>query len=500
MRCKCVFFFFFVKIKRFSVFLMSVFKKSSDRPRREKRTKTSNPLSLQLHLSRLPSVRSSFAIMGLFDGFNTKQQQQQQQRSSSESPDVEKVSSLAVAKRSASSKGSGNFESSDDGALVGDDAYSRVPLSPQPPKEKDPIKLWGVKLLFSEKAIFWLLAMGALFAYLGFTTVQEYVFRNHAKEAVGFRFGGVVTLTTSFTYALLGFLERLANDEFRDSSSGGSGGHSRGFNALIDEQHKNNASGNASFNIFRRRAKLKDYVILATMTSGGMYLTNFSLSYINYTTRIVAKCSKVIPTMVMGALMQGRRYEKKDYFAAMTLVCGVCLFALGDKASLPQFQPKGVVMIVCALFIEAAAGNFEEKRLFNVSLPASHAEVVMHANIIGLFMTMFGMTLNGEIWLIISYMNSHPECVLRAMTAAAFGYMSVSFILLSIRQYGATNTEIIKALRKMLSIALSLILYPKPMGWRYVTGTCVTAFGIMTLYAIKKRRYVKAAGNVEAFK
>jgi len=33
-----------------------------------------------------------------------------------------------------------------------------------------------------------------------------------------------------------------------------------------------------------------------------------------------------------------------------------------------------------------------------------------------------------------------------------------------------------------------------------VTGTCVTAFGIMTLYAIKKRRYVKAAGNVEAFK
>ena len=84
--------------------------------------------------------------------------------------------------------------------------------------------------------------------------------------------------------------------------------------------------------------------------------------------------------------MQGRRYEKKDYFAAMTLVCGVCLFALGDKASLPQFQPKGVVMIVCALFIEeAAAGTFEEKRLFNVSLPASHTEVVMHANIFRTF-------------------------------------------------------------------------------------------------------------------
>mmetsp|Transcript_5439 Transcript_5439/g.15930 ORF Transcript_5439/g.15930 Transcript_5439/m.15930 type:complete len:236 (+) Transcript_5439:2198-2905(+) len=235
------------------------------------------------------------------------------------------------------------------------------------------------------------------------------------------------------------------------------------------------------------------------MTSGGMYLTNFSLSYINYTTRIVAKCSKVIPTMVMGAFMQGRRYEKKDYFAAMTLVCGVCLFALGDKASLPQFQPKGMV-IVCALFIEAVAGNFEEKGLFNVSLPMSHAEFIMHANIFGLLMTITGMTMNGEICPIMGYISRHHKVCFQVVIAASFGYMSVSFILLSIRQYGATNTEIIKALRKMLSIALSLILYPKSMGWRYVAGTAVMVFGIVTLYAIKTRRYMKAAGNAEAFK
>ena len=376
-----------------------------------------------------------------------------------------------------------------------------VPPSPQPTKQQDPIRLWGMKIdgRYSEKALFWFLAIGALLAYVGFTTIQEGVFRGSTKE---FRFGGMVTLTTSATYAVLAFLERFANDEFRDSSYTNSK-----FNAMILSNVGGNSGGNVGaiiggndFNIFRRRAKLRDYFILATMTSGGMYLTNFSLSYINYTTRIVAKCSKVIPTMVMGAFMQGRKYSSADYFAAMTLVCGVCLFALGDAASLPQFQPKGVIMIICALFIEATAGNFEERRLFNVSLPASHAEVVMHANIIGFVLTASGMTMNGEIWPIINYMSLHHDVVLRAMLAATFGYLSVSFILLSIRQYGATNTEIIKALRKMLSIALSLILYPKPMGWRYIAGTIVTAFGILTLYAIKKRRYVKAAGNSEAFK
>lgn len=42
----------------------------------------------------------------------------------------------------------------------------------------------------------------------------------------------------------------------------------------------------------------------------GMYLTNAALMYLNYTTRIVAKSSKVIPTMLLGTLMQGRRWGR----------------------------------------------------------------------------------------------------------------------------------------------------------------------------------------------
>ena len=89
----------------------------------------------------------------------------------------------------------------------------------------------------------------------------------------------------------------------------------------------------------------------------------------------------------------------------------------------------------------------------------------MHANIFGLLMTVIGMTLNGEIWPIMEYMGTHPRGLFPStMIMASFGYMPPSLILLSIRQYGATNTEIIKALRKMLSIALSLILYRETNG------------------------------------
>ena len=49
--------------------------------------------------------------------------------------------------------------------------------------------------------------------------------------------------------------------------------------------------------------------------------------------------------------------------------------------------------------------------------------------------------------------------------AALFGYLSVSFIMLLIRHYGASNTEIVKSTRKMISIGASMLLYPAPWNW-----------------------------------
>ena len=65
-----------------------------------------------------------------------------------------------------------------------------------------------------------------------------------------------------------------------------------------------------------RKGSWTDYVFLAVLTSSGMYMTNAALRYLNYTTRIVAKSSKVIPTMILGTPMQGRRYGYAEYAAA----------------------------------------------------------------------------------------------------------------------------------------------------------------------------------------
>ena len=76
------------------------------------------------------------------------------------------------------------------------------------------------------------------------------------------------------------------------------------------------------------------------------------------------------------------------------------------------------------------------------------------------------------------------------------------FILLLIRHYGAANTEVVKSMRKMVSIALSMTLYPKPWDWKYGAGAASTVVGLYALYAIKRRKYLAAGpgGSMEAAK
>lgn len=49
-----------------------------------------------------------------------------------------------------------------------------------------------------------------------------------------------------------------------------------------------------------------------------------------YTSRFL--CLQVVPTMVLGTVLQGRRYSLGEYTAAGLLVLGISLFTLGARS------------------------------------------------------------------------------------------------------------------------------------------------------------------------
>ena len=93
----------------------------------------------------------------------------------------------------------------------------------------------------------------------------------------------------------------------------------------------------------------QDYATVSLLAMGGAYFTNWAMTYLNYTTRIVFKSCRVLPVMGFRTLVVGQRYSVQQYCAGLLLVFGIALFTMGDAEGLPNFHGAGVALISVAL-------------------------------------------------------------------------------------------------------------------------------------------------------
>ncbi len=171
-------------------------------------------------------------------------------------------------------------------------------------------------------------------------------------------------------------------------------------------------------------------------------MTNWSLSYLTYPTRVMFKSSKVIPVMLASVVIAKRRYSIGEYAAAFLLVVGITMFTLADKVcaatwglaasignalpclavgegvvevkrrllldcftlqfnaicqsdimnrgrvlctpqGLPTFNFLGVVLVLMGVVADAITCNYEETKFFH-GHKCSQAEVVYYSSLLGL--------------------------------------------------------------------------------------------------------------------
>ena len=65
-----------------------------------------------------------------------------------------------------------------------------------------------------------------------------------------------------------------------------------------------------------RKVPLRTYTLLAITTVATMGFSNASLGYLNYPTQVIFKCCKLIPVLLGGILIQGKKYGLMDFTAA----------------------------------------------------------------------------------------------------------------------------------------------------------------------------------------
>ena len=80
-----------------------------------------------------------------------------------------------------------------------------------------------------------------------------------------------------------------------------------------------------------RKIPLQTYAILAVATLAAMGFTNASLGYLNFPTNVIFKSCKLIPVLIGGIVIQGKKYSILDFAAVLLMCIGLAVFTLADS-------------------------------------------------------------------------------------------------------------------------------------------------------------------------
>ncbi|GAB5370545.1 hypothetical protein AAMO2058_001502200 [Amorphochlora amoebiformis] len=314
-----------------------------------------------------------------------------------------------------------------------------------------------------------------------YNLLQESMFTSDAKK-----YTALITMMTSLVYAVLAFFE--FRHELK-SERGHGHSHSTPKDGLppVSRGVLANMKGTAF-----------DYARLGTLTAAGMYFTNWSLQYLNYTLRVLFKASKILPTVLIAVAFYKKKFTISEYMNILVLVASIVLFSYGDavgkgKTSNATFDVRGILLITVGVIADALTSNFEGEHLFKVR-KASHSEVMMAASLFGSMYMLIIMIVSGQAGDAFSYTIDNPSLVAKVVISCSAGYFSITFILKIIQRAGAVSAEIVKSVRRVVSIVLSFVIYSKPfLSWHLIGSIFFLLFIYNTFQAKAARSKAKAA-------
>jgi len=213
--------------------------------------------------------------------------------------------------------------------------------------------------------------------------------------------------------------------------------------------------------------------IAVTLSRG---LTNVSLEYLNYPTQVIFKSAKLITVMLGSVAILGKRYGFLDWFAAMLLVMAAAFFSLGDIAVEPSFSHYGVLIVCLSLIADSVHSNTQDLVLNRHN--ATVSETMLFTNFFAAVCVLIMIVGDGSIWPAIEYCRRYQITYVLFIARAAVIYFGVLCFATLIKRFDVVVATVVTTIRKILTIVLSFLLFPKPFSIKYLYGGLVFSIGL----------------------
>jgi adenosine 3'-phospho 5'-phosphosulfate transporter B3 len=335
---------------------------------------------------------------------------------------------------------------------------STLPSPSSPPSESHHLKLlcWDLSS-FSPALRFLFLSVGVFFFFLLNSFVEELMFKGLPK----FQYGWYLTFFELLCFAGFAMIERY----------------------FIHQEP-----------VFSHSAEYSRHGLVALAMTAARGLTNVSLQYLNYPTQVIFKSMKLITVMIGSLLIQNKSFSLAEYISAFTLVLSACLFSLGDIDTTPTFSSLGILIVSLSLVFDAIHSNTQETLL--KFYKSSNSEMMLFTNLFSAILCFLIVVFTNELLPAIDYCYQYPFVYGLFVIRALVIYFGVLFFLLLIRSSGVVTATAVTTVRKILSILLSFVFFPKAWTQKYALGLLVFIVSVgITLWDAKREKKLSKKGD-----
>ena len=178
-----------------------------------------------------------------------------------------------------------------------------------------------------------------------------------------------------------------------------------------------------------------------------------ALRNISYPAQVLAKSCKMIPVMVMGTILGGKRYGSLEYVCAGLIAAGISLFATNSSKSAANrlVAPNG------------PWGYFLYYGAYYFVISSSGSQL-------------------------IAFCRQHPSATSDVLLFCLCGAIGQLFIFYTIRTFGSLVNTLICTTRKFFNILLSVLWHGSPLLPQQWVAVLLVFTGLLVNTALKSRR------------
>mmetsp|Transcript_7680 Transcript_7680/g.11151 ORF Transcript_7680/g.11151 Transcript_7680/m.11151 type:complete len:348 (-) Transcript_7680:248-1291(-) len=214
------------------------------------------------------------------------------------------------------------------------------------------------------------------------------------------------------------------------------------------------------------------YVALSILVFGATAFASVSLKWVSYPTKVVFTSAKLIPTMMVSVFLgNSKQYTALDYFSAVLLCAGAAGYTFGHGNQQGKDAFPGIVLLTISIFCDALVPNLKQKLMEPITdstsnmprVGVSASQLMVNVNVVGFSILLVYMIFAGHLVASIQEALTRPRllflltCVGLGQSSAVFAYTRI------IQSSGSVVAVTVATLRKVATVILSYVLFPKPI-------------------------------------